>query len=757
MRCIYDRTLYFNETNGYVVIVYKTEDTSVPSDARRGKGDKVLRFTAVGYSLPVDNAIEVELTGTWESNPKFGLQLKVEQFEEIMPCSTDGIAKYLSSGCITGIGQKLAKSIVNMFGTGTWDVLDNRSHELLKIKGISQAKLEKIMKSYNESRQIRDIVAFLSPYEISIRQATEIQYMFQGDSMRILRDDPFRLCALKGFDFLTVDKIAKAAGGDPCDPLRIQGAIQYVLEVAERRGHLFLNQKVLRGQAYGLLNEKGAVESVSAVDVYLKLRDMINNGMLINDNQNIYKPAYATAESETAEFIAARLFAKSRFQEDLTAMVDESQKRLGLILSSTQHKAVMMCFKNNLSIITGGPGTGKTTILRVVCDVYKNISKDGKLLLAAPTGRASRRMTESTGCPALTLHKALGLISDDENDYMNDTCILSHDFIIVDESSMIDMKLAYTLLSRVEPDAHILFVGDKDQLPSVGAGNVFRELLNSGLIPTTYLDTVYRQAGTSPIPYNAQYINENKTDLLYGADFDFLDADDEAEAVQIIKDRYVKEVSASGLDEVQILSPRRDKGDASAKLLGDAVRELINPKRSNMPEIKIGARTFRAGDKVMQNKNRDEISNGDVGFVIGVFDDEEDGKGIEVMFTENRHVRYLANDVNLLQFAYALTVHKSQGSEYSTVIVPVLSIFEGALLKRNIYYTAITRAKKRVLLVGQKSALFTAIHTCDADKRNTLLSERIVKNCSRIFKAAQSTVKPCEQICMAEIERSRAV
>ena len=338
MRCIYDRTLFFNDVNGYGAIIYKTEDTSVPNDARRGKGEKVIRFTAVGYSLPADKSIEVELEGAWETNPKFGLQLKVEHFEEIMPCSTDGIAQYLSSGCINGIGPKIAKSIVNTFGTGTWDVFDNRSHELLKIRGISQAKLEKIMKSYNESRQIRDIVAFLAPYGIGIRHATEIHYRYKSDSMQILRNEPFRLCELRGFSFITVDTIAQAAGCDPREPLRIQGAIQYILENAEMKEHLYLFQRELRDQAYSLLNKKKLGEAVSHADIYIVLVKMIHDGMLVNDNQNIYKPEFAEAESEVAANVALRLYRKSKYGTDVESLVDTSQKRLGLVLSSAQHR-----------------------------------------------------------------------------------------------------------------------------------------------------------------------------------------------------------------------------------------------------------------------------------------------------------------------------------------------------------------------------------------------------------------------------------
>jgi len=755
MRCIYDKTLFYSEDNGYSVVVYKTKDADVPEDAKRNKDGGTARFTAVGHGLPTDNAIEVELEGVWESNSKFGTQMKVSHFAEIMPSTTAGIVKYLSSGCITGVGPKLAKSIVDMFGTGTWDVFDNRPRELLNVKGISKAKLDKILDSYKESKQLRDIGTFLSQYDVSIKQAADIQRHFQNNAMSVLQENPFQLCELRGFDFIMVDSIAKASGSDLRAPLRIQGALSYVLEVAEGRGHLYLFQRDLRSQAHALLNKNEATEVVSPADVYVELTKMINSDMLVNDAQNIYKQSLAEAETETAEAIAVRLFTKSKYKADFADLVDTAQKNLGLVLSATQHKAVTMCFKNKFSIITGGPGTGKTTILRAICDIYKSISEKDKLLLAAPTGRASRRMTESTGATAYTLHSALGLLSDDENDYMNETGILPYDFIIVDESSMIDMRLAHTLLSRVTEDAHILLVGDKDQLPSVGAGNVFRELLKSGLIPTTYLDTVYRQAETSLIPYNAQYINENKTDLLYGPDFEFIETNDAATAVQIIKERFVQEVSAANLDEVQILSPRREECEASAKVLGDAVRELVNPQRAAVQELKIGARLFRVGDKVIQIKNKDDISNGDVGFVTKVLEDEEDGKYIEVMFTDNRLVRYTANDVNLLQFAYALTIHKSQGSEYSTVILPVLSIF-GGMLKRNVFYTGITRAKKKIILVGQKGALFNAIHTCDANDRNTLLSEKIVKNCSRILKAVESTTK-YEQLCLDEVQNAQAV
>ena len=410
---------------------------------------------------------------------------------------------------------------------------------------------------------------------------------------------------------------------------------------------------------------------------------------------------------------------------DITDELVESQKALNIMLSPKQAEAVRMCFSGNISIITGGPGTGKTTVLKVILDVYRRVKPKGEVLLTAPTGRAARRMEESTGAPASTLHSALGLVTDeDDTGTLNDTSDLTQDFIITDEFSMVDMALAKELFTRMKPGASILLVGDADQLPSVGAGNVFRELMKCGQIPVTCLDLVFRQANTSRIALNASMMKESNTNLLFGDDFLFLPGNSEAEAAEIVCREYMKEIAEHGLDRVQILSPFKSRGESCVKKLNDRIREDVNPHEYTKPELKHGSRIFRLGDRVLQTRNMDDISNGDVGFVKSVYIGEDNDSTITVSFGEGRSHEYGTDELEMLELAYAMTIHKSQGSEYDTVIIPMMSSHY-IMLRRNLIYTAITRAKKKVIIVGQKKALYTAINKNDIDGRNTRLAERI--------------------------------
>ncbi|MHB8061765.1 MAG: ATP-dependent DNA helicase [Ruminiclostridium sp.] len=408
-------------------------------------------------------------------------------------------------------------------------------------------------------------------------------------------------------------------------------------------------------------------------------------------------------------------------------------------MSKKQEDAVNMAFRHNLSIIAGSPGTGKTTVLKTVIEVFQRIKKNGKILLTAPTGRASRRMAESTGfLGAKTLHSALGLVTSDEEDrYKNSQDPIDADLIIIDEFSMVDMWLAFELFSHIKYSTKILMVGDADQLPSVGAGNVFREFIACGLIPVTILDEIFRQSKDSLIAHNAKFINENNTRLYYGSDFIFRECETQQQAAILIQKIYMEEIAKDGVENVQILSSFRSDGEASAEKLNDAIRELVNPFTHNDEELKVGTRVFRVNDRVMQTKNKGGISNGDVGFVRSIEHGKANDSSVTIEFTDSRLVRYDAADLGIIDLAYAMTVHKAMGSEYKTVIIPMLSAHT-ILLYRNLIYTAVTRAKMRVVLVGQRSSLFLAIHRSKIDKRNTLLGSRIALYHKALMEDAQA-------------------
>ncbi len=458
-----------------------------------------------------------------------------------------------------------------------------------------------------------------------------------------------------------------------------------------------------------------------------RLNQLLAEKKLFCDIQRVYKPDLRKAEVDVARKALQMLSGQNSLPGDMDAELARSQKSLGLTLSEKQAEAVRMWAKSPLSIITGGPGTGKTTTLRVILDIYKRVRPKGEILLAAPTGRASRRMVESTGHPAAsTLHSALGLFADEEDRYLGGSQPLEADLVIVDEVSMIDMRLAAELFRRVEAGTQLLLVGDPDQLPSVGPGNVLRELLRCGLIPTVHLDIAYRQKNASRIALNAHTINEgDKDSLAYGEDFRFLPAEQADEAAQIVLAVYQEAVTHQNLLEVQILAPFRSRGECSVKRLNEEIQKLINPPDPCKKELKYGTQVFRELDKVIQTKNREAVSNGDVGLIVSITQDEEEGDTVRVLFSDERAVDYSAEELSQLELAYATTIHKSQGSEYHTVIIPILKD-QYIMLRRNLIYTAVSRAKQQVSLVGQKQALHIAIDRNDVDRRNTLLADRIV-------------------------------
>ena len=413
---------------------------------------------------------------------------------------------------------------------------------------------------------------------------------------------------------------------------------------------------------------------------------------------------------------------------DIGAVLESIRQNLGIALSQRQSEAVYMAFRSNLSIITGSPGTGKTTVLRAIIEVFSRIYPDRKILLAAPTGRASRRMAESTGRnDAKTLHSLLGLLG--ESGFVRDKNQepLDADLIIVDESSMIDMWLAKQFFARLKPTTKVILVGDVDQLQSVGAGDVFRELIHCGKIPVTVLNEIFRQKKDSLIAHNAKSINEDSTNLYYGDDFVFLKCKTQEEAADIICQHFCEQVAHFGIEHVQILSPFRSEGLTAVDQLNRTIRELVNPiQDEEIPDLKIGSRFFRENDKVMQTKNNAKASNGDIGFIRKIAADDKNEMKVTIDFGSDRIVEYGLEDMGYIEHAYATTIHKAMGSEYDIVIIPVIRS-HAIMLKRNLIYTAITRAKRRVILVGEKGMLFMAIHKNDTGKRNTLLGERIGK------------------------------
>ena len=729
MRCKYIRKIFQNEENGYTVALFSTLDHEVPLSARDKfwADKKIIAFTAKGYDLPLTDEIEIEMEGEWETN-SHGTQYKVETFLEVVPRTREGILGYLSCGSLKGIGPKTAERIVNRFGLNTLEVMEKYPQELLKIQGISQKKLDRIVDSFGKNKVFRELMTFLSPFHVTPKKANMILQKFRDQSVEIIRKQPYILCSVKGFGFLTVDAIARQCCAATNDPMRISGCVSYVLrEAMKQNGHLYLEQEILVKDALKVLNKEPDLQPVTETEILKVLYRLVMQDSIVVEENRVYITQQHQEEEDTASMIARKLHEQIPVLT-IEKELEEAQEDLNITLSERQKEAVRMVFANPLCIITGGPGTGKTTVLKVILYIYqKKCGNEVKLM--APTGRAARRMAESTGNgDATTMHMALGLFGDGDYEALTDK--LSADFINADEVSMVDMHLAYEFFYKVKAGARVLLVGDVHQLPSVGAGDVFRQLILCGKIPVTVLNLVYRQGKDSNIPINAQLINEGKTNLQWGDDFQMVECSGADAAAQIVKNIYLKEIQMYGMEQVQILSPYKVRSAAGVLELNRSLQDEVNPPVSGKRELHLGGEIFREGDRILQNKNTEFASNGDLGTLVQIAEDEDNNPLVQIVFTDGRRVKYEAEQVEMIEHANAITIHKSQGSECQVVIIPWLKAFY-PMLKRNIFYTGITRAKQRVYIVGEWKAVCQAIHTDDTGTRKTMLAVKIQQYCER--------------------------
>ena len=729
MRCKYIRKIFQNEENGYTVALFSTLDHEVPLSARDKfwADKKIIAFTAKGYDLPLTDEIEIEMEGEWETN-SHGTQYKVETFLEVVPRTREGILGYLSCGSLKGIGPKTAERIVDRFGLDTLEVMEKYPQELLKIQGISQKKLDRIVDSFGKNKVFRELMTFLSPFHVTPKKANMILQKFRDQSVEIIRKQPYILCSVKGFGFLTVDAIARQCCAATNDPMRISGCVSYVLrEAMKQNGHLYLEQEILVKDALKVLNKEPDLQPVTETEILKVLYRLVMQDSIVVEENRVYITKQHQEEEDTASMIARKLHEQIPVLT-IEKELEEAQEDLNITLSERQKEAVRMVFANPICIITGGPGTGKTTVLKVILYIYqKKCGNEVKLM--APTGRAARRMAESTGNgDATTMHMALGLFGDGDYEALTDK--LSADFINADEVSMVDMHLAYEFFYKIKAGARVLLVGDVHQLPSVGAGDVFRQLILCGKIPVTVLNLVYRQGKDSNIPINAQLINEGKTNLQWGDDFQMVECSGADAAAQIVKNIYLKEIQMYGMEQVQILSPYKVRSAAGVLELNRSLQDEVNPPVSGKRELHLGGEMFREGDRILQNKNTEFASNGDLGTLVQIAEDEDNNPLVQIVFTDGRRVKYEAEQVEMIEHANAITIHKSQGSECQVVIIPWLKAFY-PMLKRNIFYTGITRAKQRVYIVGEWKAVCQAIHTDDTGTRKTMLAVKIQQYCER--------------------------
>ena len=717
MLCQFDKLLYPRvadvSTVDYMIAVYRPLEIIRDSD-----GDILSQIKAVGYCLPIAENLRYRLNGHWAKHPKHGLQFEVEGYEEVISHTKEGIIAYLSSGQIKGIGPRIAEKIYDAFGQSTLEVLDHEPERLMSIRGISQKKLEKIRDSYLASRGARDVIAFLAPHGITANRAIKIYREYGTETLDIVRKHPYRLVEMAGIAFKTADKLAMSLGLPAVSPERVDEALMYAISEAEMEGHLCLEKHDFIRRTLRLLETPEITEDMAAGRAF----HLVQENRLVCYDHYVYRSATATVENNIAFHITQQMKATVEPYEHLDLAIMGEERKLKIRLAPEQRDAVKMALTSKFCVITGGPGTGKTAVQKAILDLYQAKYPEAQIVCCAPTGQAAQRMKESSGLPASTIHKALCIKANPDGS-LTEGIMLSADLILVDEVSMMDAFLAERLFAAVPPNARLVLVGDADQLPSVGPGSVLKDIIASGVVPVVRLDHVFRQSAGSRIATNARLIKHGNLSMEYGPDFMFFDSKDLAVSADIIENLYMQEVHKFGVDGVAFLTPFRHKTETSVDAMNARLQALVNPPMPSKPEAVFGQTRFRLGDKVMQIKNYEQVNNGDVGYITSITGPENEAT-VVIDFGDGRVMEYEGEQLKMLDLGYASTVHKSQGAQYKSVIMN-LQCAHAIMLIRAIVYTAITRARIRLAIVGERKALCRAIRNTKADQRGTRLAQRI--------------------------------
>ena len=726
-----DETVFRNDDNGYTVLVVKS-----------GK----VRVSAVGIMPPIAPGEKLKITGDWVEHPIYGKQIKVSHCEIEKPTTLSGIEKYLSSGMIRGIGPATAKLLIKAFGEETLDVLYSDPEKLLDVPGIGPKRAKMIMESYAEQAQQREAMVFLQSYGVTPSLAVKIFKQYGENVKQVIRQNPYRLVEdIEGIGFKTADRIAASLGIEPDSEHRLSAGVKHTLQEATNgTGHCYLPREVLSMHAQHLLgNDMELIEHT--IDSMILARRLIAQMLPGEDDEQIvavYLPQTYHAEVDVARRLREMIDAMpGTMATDLSAQIDELERIEGVTFHPQQRQAIETAVSSGMTVITGGPGTGKTTIIKCI---IKLLSVSGEIALAAPTGRAAKRMSEACGMEAKTLHRLLEYGGEEGDFARGQDNPLEMDTLIIDEMSMVDIFLMRSVLHALVPGMRLIMVGDSDQLPSVGAGNVLSDILASKAIPSVELTEIFRQDEKSMIVYNAHRINHGEAPRLNakGSDFFFERAasptDAAAKIVQLCAQRLPKFLNLDPVKQMQVLSPTK-KGECGVWMLNQMLQSQFNPAASHKQERVRGDTTFREGDKVMQTRNNYQLKwkkegvfaweegqgvfNGDIGFVTSI-DVQE--RTVEVTFDDERIATYEGGDIDDLELAYCISVHKSQGSEFPVVVMPAVG-GPPMLLTRNLLYTAVTRARRMVMIVGREAAIDQMIANVNTRKRFSALCWRLTE------------------------------
>lgn len=740
-----EKVIYKNDDNGYAVFTVEGED-----------GEDIF----VGTLHGVSEGIYISAEGEYVNHPQYDLQFKFNSYEIKMPDDMISIERYLGSGIIKGVGEALAKRIVKKFKMDSLRIIEEEPERLAEVKGISERKARDIAVSYNEKKEMQDAIIFLTGYGISINLAVKIFNEYGQEMYKIIRSNPYKIAEdINGVGFKTADEIVERMGISSDSDFRIRAALLYTLLNASQLGHMYLPKQMLVAKTYSLLvadnvpyNEELEDEIGSQI-IELQMTGKAIVKELAGDVTAVYAAANYYIELNSARILSdidLDFTSEDRPLDKMLAQIEEAEK---ITLEEKQKLAIKNAVNNGVAVITGGPGTGKTTTINAMIKMFEKLNLE--LLLAAPTGRAAKRITEATGYTAQTIHRLLELSGggiDEEGNRSAYTFVrnsnnpLEADVIIIDEMSMVDSSLFYSLLQAIMPGTRLVLVGDSNQLPSVGPGNVLKDIIRSGVFSVTVLDKIFRQGENSDIITNAHLINAGKQLEINNKSRDFFYIPRQGSQDIIAELRHLILDSLPGFFQVdpmniQVLTPMR-KYELGVENLNKRLQEILNPSSRSIPEKEKNDVVFRKGDKVMQIKNNYKLEwkimdakdrfvkeegvgvfNGDVGFIKEI--DEFDQK-IVVEYDDGRLVDYLYSQLDELEHAYAITIHKSQGSEYPVVVIPLLT-GPAKLLNRNLLYTAVTRARKGVVIVGNIGLVKTMIDNIDEQKRYTTFAERLAE------------------------------
>jgi len=699
------------------------------------------RFVGVGEFHSIEDGMHLTLKGHWSVHPRYGKQLRVTSYEIVSPRSKAGMVTFLSSGLVRGVGPKLARRLVNRFGVEVLEVIDCEPERLLEVEGIGHTKRDQIVESIRQHRHLQDTLTYLTGLGLTVNMSLKIYREYGTEAVAVVRQDPYRLTReVFGIGFRRADAIARAQGLDPHAPSRIRAALHYCLTGAsEREGHTFLPRQELVDSTARLLSAASEEDAPSREEIKGALLMAVASGELVEDDDRVYTARLHEAERVVAARLATLVHAGLQAAPSPSVLEDTlSQVELSMHMeyAPEQRRAVVSAFRSGGMVLTGGPGTGKTTIIGGIIEAACRLAGGMRVLAAAPTGRAARRLGEVTGQEAKTIHRLLEYGFEDGHPVFrrNVQRPLEGDLLIVDESSMVDIMLARQLLEAVPPGMRVIFVGDADQLPPVGPGNFFRDLIDSEFFPVVRLNRIFRQDEVSDIVLNAHRINRGELPRFEREGDSFFLERSGAENVGDFLVDLVEQLISNGTfsaADIQVLSPMH-RGPAGVTRLNHLLQERLNPARRGLRELQVGGVAFRPGDKVMCLRNNYEkgiagIFNGNLGIVRSVIATDDDPSaeedGLEIDF-DGEAVFYGRSEVDELGLAYASTVHKAQGSEFPAVIVP-LTASHFIMLQRNLLYTAVTRAQRMLVLVGERKALAMAVRNNQVRQRYTGLARRL--------------------------------